>query len=430
MKDVSEVTACVVDQGTFLPVARALARGCERVLYWSPECRANKSVQQACIGEGIAGLERVAEFWPMLDEIDLFVFPDSDLAGLQLHLEQLGKAVWGSRLGQQYEQDRQLFLGTLEAIGLDVPGYEVAVGLEALREKLRRAEDKYVKISHYRADMETRHWRSWDLDEGWLDRLAVRLLPRVKDQTPFLIVDPVETELELGVDTYVVDRRLPGVLLQGYERERSAYFAAVTKRENLPEPSRRVLEAFAPLLAPLRYRNALSLELRVKGEQAHFIDATQRFGLPSSASQMALWKNFPEIVWAGANGQLLEPEYEEAYSIEVLLSSGPADEAVAVEVSGELEEWCHFAECCFIDGVYVFPPVEGGPSHDLGWLLAVGDTPAETLDRAKELVEQLPPGVKAELDSIAGVIAEIEQAQDEGHEFAREEMPEPSEVIP
>lgn len=126
------------------------------MLLFSPECRPWKSIRQECVGDGFDGVERIdeKEFWKLTDthEIDVYAFPDSDLAGLQLHLEGMGKAVWGSRLGQEYEQNRQMFMATLKKLGLDVPKFQQVVGLDKLRDHLRDREDVYIKISKYRAD--------------------------------------------------------------------------------------------------------------------------------------------------------------------------------------------------------------------------------------------------------------------------------------
>ena len=94
---------------------------------------------------------------------------------------------------------------TVEALGLDVAPYAKVVGLDDLREYLRDKEDKYVKVSHWRGDMETTHWRNWRLDQGWLDWMAVNLGPVLKNSMTFLVFDKIDTDLEIGADTYNVN---------------------------------------------------------------------------------------------------------------------------------------------------------------------------------------------------------------------------------
>lgn len=107
MKPISEVTFCLCDSGLFEPLAFCLAEQAQRVIIWSQDQRSFPSVKQACIGQGFDNIERVKDFWPYLDEIDCFTFPDIGQAALQLHLESIGKPVWGSRNGDILELDRE-----------------------------------------------------------------------------------------------------------------------------------------------------------------------------------------------------------------------------------------------------------------------------------------------------------------------------------
>lgn len=429
MKDLSDITVCVVDSGLFFQAARRMAEECRQVIYWSPDCRGFKSLRQGVIGYGFEKIRRVKEFYPFLDEIDLFLFPDSDLAGLQGHLSNLGKLVWGSRRGQVFEQDRQLFLETLAEIGLEVPPHHVCHGLDELRDYLKDREDKYIKISYWRGDMETFHWRNWKMDEGHLDWLAVRFGPFKRD-IDFLVFDKIETDLELGGDLYSIDGALPSLMLNGIEGKDKSYLAAVTKAEHMPEEIKGVIEAFRPKLVQTNYRNQLSLEVRVKGDTSWWIDATQRGGMPSSNSQWLLWKNWPQIVWHGANGILLEPEPAAEFSIEVMITSkgGDGETWDVAEVPAEIERWCRFSNCAYRDGCYVFPP-DDIRSQDLGWLAAIGNTPREVLDAAKEHADLLPDGLNADVEALADVIKEVESAMEQGIPFTDEEMPKPAEVL-
>lgn len=429
MKEIGEVTCCIVDTGLFVPMAMRMAESCKRVLYYSPDKRGFPSIKQGCIGDGFENVERVNEFWPMLSDVDLFCFPDSQHAGLQLYLESIGKAVWGSRQGQDLEQRRKYFMQVLEQIGLEVPVFVDILGLEALRHHLHDKEDKYIKISGWRGDMETTHWRSFRQDEGWLDWMAVNLGPVLKNHMHFLVFDSIETDLEIGCDTYNVDGRWPGLMLNGIEGKDKSYFAAVTKTQDMPEQIGTVLEALAPMLSKYRYRNQISMELRVKGDKAYYIDATQRGGMPSTASQHLLWKNFPEIVWGGSNGQLIQPQPAGQFSIETMITSkGGHDTWDVAEIPDELLPWCRFSNCCYVDGLFVFPPDEL-MGNDLGWLCAIGDTPKEALQAIKDQADMLPDGLNADVEALAPVIAEIESAGEQGIEFTHKPMPAPADAL-
>lgn len=428
MKDVKDLTVLVHDAGLFLPFARRMAEECKRVIFYNPDRRSFPSLKQASIGDGFEDIEVTLDFWPILKEIDLVCFPDIGNAGLQLHLEAQGIPVWGARTGDLIEINRERFLKELKDRGLDVPEFEVFNGIEALRDHLRNNDDQYIKVSRWRGDFETTHWRNWAMDSGWLDWLAYSLGP-VKEHMRFLVFPAINTTLEIGGDTYCVDGNWPNTMLNGLEHKDTTYFSAVTKRENMPEQIQAVLEAFGSFLGSRRYRNQWSMEVRVKDEKAYFIDATCRGGMPSSGSQQILWSNFPEIVWAGANGELVEPEPQANFSIECMVTSKTGKDCWdKVELPKSLEGWVRFSNCAFIDGCYAFPPDEFH-SGDLGWLCAIGDTPRQTLDAAKGLADQLPDGCDANLENLTGLIKEIEEAEKQDIPFTNDELPKPAEVI-
>ena len=426
--NISEVTFCVADSGLFLPLAQCLAERSKRVIVWSPDQRAFPSVKQAVIGDGFDNIERVRDFWPLLEEIDTFCFPDIGQSALQNHLASLGKPVWGSRNGDILELDREYFLEWLKDTGLDVPQYEVVEGWSALRDYLKDREDQYVKISRFRGDMETTHWRSWAQDEQWLYWLAINF-GSVKEHVRFLVFDKIDTDLEIGADTYNVDGQWPSLMLNGVEGKDKCYLSAVTKREDMPDQIKELLAAIGPKLAQFQYRNQISFEDRVKGDQHFYIDATQRGGMPSSGSQQLVWKNFPEIIHHGAHGQLIEPEPAAKFTIECMITSKCGKDLWdEVEIDPALLPWARFSNCCFVDGKFCFPPDE---THEgeLGWLVALGDTPKETFDRIKELADLLPDGLSADVESLSDIIKEVDHMEESEIPFTEKSMPEPAEVL-
>lgn len=405
-----------------------MAEKCKRVIYVSPDRRPYPSVKQDSIGDGFHDIERFREFWKLLPEIDLFVYPDVNLSEEQEYLRSIGKAVWGSASGDILELNREKFMRVIKEVGLDVPEFEPIVGWTNLRHYLRDQEDVYIKISRHRGDMETTHWRSWAQDENWLNWLAVNF-GSLKEHKRFLVFKSIDTDLEIGGDTYCVDGMFPNVMLNGLEWKDKSYFAAVTKRDEMPDQIQDILEAIGPVLSDYGYRNQISFEDRVKGDQHYYIDATQRGGMPSSGSQQLIWKNFPEIIWHGANGELLEPEPAAQFSIECMITSKCGKDLWdEVEIDPQLIPWARFSSCAYIDGRYCFPPDEFHEG-ELGWLVALGDTPAEVLERAKELADLLPDGLNADVEALAGVIKEIEEAKEEGIPFTDQPVPEPATVI-
>jgi len=428
MKPINDVVFCVITSGLFLPLANCLATQAKRVIVWSPDERDFPSVKQASMGSGFPDIERVREFWPLKNEISCFVFPDVSMPGLQLELESQGYPVWGSRNGVDLELKRERFMEVLGEIGLDVPPFHVCAGMDELRAYLRDNEDQFVKISRFRFDMETYHWRNWAMDEGWLDWLAYSLGP-VKDVLRFLVFAKIETDIEIGADTFNVRGQWPGLMLNAYEYKDTTLFSAVTKREEMPEQIQEIMLALTPYLTECNYRNQISFEDRVKGDKHYFIDATMRGGMPSSGSQQLLWGNFPEIVWAGANGELVEPVPWAKFSLECMVTAEAGDAPwIKCEFDQALFPWLRLSDCALINGIHCFPQEE---SHggELGWLVALGDSPQEVLDEAKRLADLLPDGCDAKLENLVGLIKEVETGEKAGVPFTSYPIPTPGEVV-
>lgn len=428
MKSTNEITACVIDHGgLYLPVALKLAETYKRVLYHDPSEHAFPKINDAMIGDGFPTLEKVESFWDYKKDIDLFVFIDSQGAPLQIELQNQGYPVWGSRRAEILEQSREYFHEVLGSVGLNVPRFERVVGVDALRAYLRHKTDQYIKLSKYRGSLETYHWKSYADDESELDAWVVRF-GGVKNLVPFLVFDAIETDLELGGDTYFVGK-FPGHLLDGYEHKDKGYFGAFKAYADLPEQTRSVMEAFAPLLAGHGHQNFWSMEIRVAGDEFYFIDPTPRGPIPALASQMEIYSNFAEIIWAGANGELVEPEPTGNFACECALKmKGDHHTWSSLEVPKELTQWMKLAEACFVDGRVWFPPGET-EDDDIGWLCHVDDTPTLTIKGLLEKVKLLPDGVTAATESLADLLKEIDVAQSEGIEFTEQKLPEPEIVV-
>ncbi len=439
MKELKDVTALVYDHGLFLvPLAQKLAEKCKHVYVTSPWETGFSTINAAILGDGFGAdnIERVDSLWDVKNKVDLFCFPDVQHSGEQRELESQGKAVWGSRCGDRLELYRELFLKTLAKVGLKVPKHTVVVGLDNLAALLKDKEDCYIKISKYRGTLETTHWRSWALDSDLLALWRMRMGPAGRKMR-FIVCDKIDTPLEIGGDTYGVNGRWPKRMLHGIEHKDESYFAAVTETAEMPEQIQQVMEAFAPILGEHGYANQFSMEVRVKDGVGNFIDATCRGGLPSTASQHEAWSNFAEIVWAGANGELVEPELATVgetgktvqYTAECLLTmKGDEDLWLTTEIPKELRRWMKLANVCRIDGQVAFPS-EQRLGDNIGWLVAVGHTPEETIERMNAQADLLPDGIDARTECLAYVLKEIHTEEEEGMEFGREKVPDPEIVL-
>ena len=320
MKEVQEVTACVVDYGTFVSVAKRLSSQYAKVYYYSPFEEEYLDARKCVIGDGIDGVERLDD--PLdpdvFDKIDLWIFPDIGFGGFQRHLRSLGKAVWGSMGADRLELYRTLFIKTLQELDLPLVNSVKLQGLSKLSDHLKTVKDKWVKINRYRANMET--WKHIDYKHSIpeLNRLAVEF-GGVQEHVWFVVQDQIETEIEIGYDGWSVDGWFPDKSFQGYEKKNELYLGSWMNYDDLPEAVRYVNEKFSTVMEKYGYRNDFATELRVLDDVPYFIDPTMRMPGQTGEHLLNTCSNLAEVKWKGANGELIQPEFTSRFSTESTL---------------------------------------------------------------------------------------------------------------
>lgn len=427
MKPVSEIVALVCDHGRFVPVAQRLARDYRQVFYWSPADTDCPSITRGCIGDGFDNIQRVNSPFEVKEQCDLFVFADVGFSALQKELRSQGKPVWGGFDADKLETNRGLFLNTIKEIGFPTPHFEPVRGITRLREHLREQTDKYIKISRWRGDFETLHWRSWEEDEGLLDYYAFKFGP-CKELIMFYVFDPIDTKIEDGVDTWCIDGKLPSICLHAMEAKDKALLGTMVPFKDIPEVVRGVTEEFAPVLAEYGYRQFFSTEVRITQQsQPFFIDPTLRAGSPPHQVQCELIGNYGEVIWHGANGECIDPEPTAEFGVQAIVNHAGEESAWdEVKIPDEIDPWFKCGFACKIDGKLCIPPGLG--SHAM-WLTATGDTIQKAIDNLKDHAAMLPDGMECRTDSIADLLKEIDTAEASGLAFTEQPVPEPAVVI-
>jgi len=355
------------------------------------------------------------------------VFPDVGFGGLQRELISQGFPVWGHHGGDVIETNRGLFLKTLEDVGMQVPGYKVIQGLTALREHLRDLEDKWIKISKWRGDWETLHWRDWSHDESTLDCYAYQLGP-AKDLIKFYVFDSIETDIEDGIDTYCIDGEFPSVVMHGCEMKDKGYVCSVQELSDIDKRVSIVNERFSPILKQYGYRGFFSSEVRIKDDLSYFIDPTCRSASPPSQVMVELFENIGEIIWRGANGECIDPLPTAQFGVQVLMSiDRDKNEWAVMDIPDSIRQWVKCGFSCEINGRVCIPPHQC--ENMIGWLVATGDTIDEAIKNLKDYAEELPEGVDCDVYSIAHIMKEMQTAKEEGIDFSDHKIPDPSSVI-
>lgn len=424
MKTTEEVTACVVDAGTFVELAAKLSERMEKVFYYTPWENEYIDAKRCIVGTGLEKVERLDEFLDpdVLPDIDLFVFPDIGYAGLQRHLRSLGKAVWGSMEGTDYELYRTRFLDMLAEVGLPVAPSKTVVGLSALERHLRGEKDKWIKVNRFRGNMETWHHVDAEHSEPILRGLADEF-GGVADKIIFVVQDPIPNAQEVGYDGFCVDGQFPSLSYQGYEKKNELYLGSWLKADEMPDAVKTVNKALSPLLEEIGYRNFIATEIR----DEFFIDPTMRMAGQTMEHVLETCTNLADVIWHGANGELVDPKFSSKFAAEATLHYTAGDDWKVLRIAPEDKKWFKLYQYCERDGLYHFPP---GRNDEVGVVIGNGETVEEAIDDLKahlELVKDEP--VHAELHCFADLVKEIKEAQAKGVHFSDKPLPTPAAVL-
>ncbi len=430
LKDISDVTALVYDYGIFYPIAERLARDYKKVYYHRPNGEAFETVAQSCLGDGHKKVHYVEDFWQIKKEVDVFVFPDCRDGGLQVELESQGFPVWGSKMTGQLERMRGQWIDKCQELSLPMPNTEKIQGLKALRSYLsdHEGESLFVKISRYRGDMETWETKDKYQVQNKLDYLALRFGP-LQEAITFYVQQPVETKIESGGDSYNVWGQYPDEVILGYERKAESYFATVKKAKHMPPEVWGPMRAIEPTLAEKRYANFISSEIRVGEKESFWLDPCFRAPSPAGEEQLEMYKNFGEIVYRGAQGELVQPKWLAKFCGEAVISyCGDRDSWKSIVVPEDVQRWVKLYACAYYDGAFHFPPSQ--EPEAIGCAVGLGDTPQEVLDHLKEIEEALKEQpVELHIEPMNALFREVETAEKAGLPFAEEPMPEPAAVL-
>jgi hypothetical protein len=426
MKDVKDISICLVDHGIFFGLAQQLAKSVKRVDYYSPGWeRGFSSCRDGSIGDGFEEVGLIHDLWEHKKDYDLFAFPDIQHSGIQLELESQGFPVWGSRTGDSLETLRLKFMRTVDSLGLEVASYRTFYGLSDLRDFLKKNNDKYIKISRWRADMETYHHINYELSRNWLDEKAV-VFGDLQDEIMFMVFDPIDTDLEVGYDGYSIDGWFPNMAIHGIEKKDQGYIGAAQHYDDLPEQVREVNNRFSEVLAGHRYRNFWSTEIRIVGNKFYFIDPTCRAGMPSGDGQFVLYKNLAEIMWRGAHGEVVEPEFSAKYVVQSLIEhNGDPDHWRTVQIEdGHYDHVRLLSPCKIRDNTYAISP-SSAAGETVGSVLTWGDDLEAAIKENQKLSKEISKSnpVTINTDAVVDVLKEMHSAAEQGVHLTDEKLP-------
>lgn len=432
MKAVEEVTCCVVDYGNFVSLADKLGETMKKVYYSPPNEREFQDIRDMIQGEGLDHVERISDFWDIIGEIDLFVFPDIGHGGLQRHLRGMGKAVWGSMGADELELYRTQFLEVLEDVGLPIVSSQEIVGLSDLRSYLKDKTNKWIKVNRFRANLETWHHFDNEHSQRTFDNLAV-IFGGAQDLVTFVVQDDLKSDMEIGYDGWCIDGKFPNQSFQGYEKKNELYLGSLLRNIDLPHEILTINSAMAPVLQKYGYRNWWATEIRVVKDVPYFIDPTARMPGQTGEHQLETCENLANILWYGANGVVVEPAFNWEFAAEATLHYDAESQNLAIaqewktlRIPESVAQWVKLGHYCKIDELYHMVPSKTG---ECGVVLGVGDSVQESIDHLKDnlkALDKLP--VHANTAGFADLLKSIKEAEAKGMMFGGE-IPEPESIL-
>ncbi len=411
-------TACVISPGMYMKCAERLARDFKRVLYHDPFWQsAFPKFTEAQVGEGLLeaeGVEKCNNFWDYIDEIDLFVFPDCGFSDLSDYLKSIGKRVWASGKAEYLELDRTDTLEYLKELKLKTPDYVEIKGLTKLRKYLETHEDVYIKTNVFRGTIETFHCYTYQLIMPLLDKLEGEL-SAVKDNMEFSVFDPIDG-VEVAGDLYTVNGQYPKRVPFGIEVKDMGWSARIKDFDDLHPKVKELFERIAPCLKDNGYCNFFSPEMRINLKEGLLTDFCCRFPSPVSEVYYEWLLNFSQIIWEGAGGTFIEPEYADQFAMTLVITSDWAKEHIqAIYFPKEISQWVKLRNYTIVDGCYYIIPDLIDKNDCIGVVVSFGKSLEDSAAKLNKLADQIKGyQVKISCAVVVEIQKEIERAKSFG----------------
>lgn len=388
-------TILVYDNGLFVEFALRLADYYKEVLYYCPWKSAYPRMTEAVVGSEWENgkqldtfdgkpFRRVLNVFDHIHEIDLAVFLDVYDGDLQVYLEEQGIPTVGSKKGENLELDRWGTKMMFKKDGMAVQPMKRFIGIDALREHLKKVDHKWVKISSYRATTETFEHVNYKLSEPVLDKLAFTLGP-ISKIVEFIVEDHIDAVVEQGVDTYTVNGEYPSKIICGTEVKDESYFCEVMDYEDISKGNKEVNKQMSKYYKDYNYTGFVSTEVRTTKDGINYaIDPCCRAGSPPSELYQEMFENLGEIVWGLGVDEIVEPVFKHKYGAELLIKSEWYMEShQAISFPEKYRNNIKLRNMLKIDGEYYILNLSG--CSEAGAVVVTGDSPEECKQKLLEI---------------------------------------------
>ena len=388
-------TKCIriYDMGLFCSFAQRLAEDFGRVEYFSPWAKEFPRERDKRIGKGLPGVHRIFDFWDGLDEVDRIWFPDVHCGDIAVHLRDIfeklpqvySAKILSSFYGENYELFRDWSKKQFKKMGLPIGPYEVVKGTDALRKFIKDHPGWFVKMDITRGDCESFDGLTLLLINDRLVQLESDL-GGIRNNVEFICEEPIKAEAEGGYDGICIGGQFPATCLCGHEYKDKSYFGVVTKYDKLPERIRNINDKLAPHLKKVGYQNFFSTEER----DGKLIDLCTRLGDPPNGSYQVNIENVSELIYEGADGKLVEPEWKHKFVGQVFMFSPWADlgKWQAISFPEKYAQYIRLRKATRIEGQYYVIPT-GEHNGVLGSIAYPGDDRGKIKETIKEIADSV-----------------------------------------
>jgi hypothetical protein len=242
---------------------------------------------------------------------------------MQKAVREMGIPIFGSGDGEDLEINRVEFHKLLDKVGLPSAKFELVHGVDDIRKYLMnpKNKDKWLKGNVWRGDFETYHHLSLAHTAPWLGEIAHKVGSH-GDDMDMLMFDPIDPAVEIGLDAYVIDDKIPPVNIIGYEVKGNGNVSKMVSE--IPSCITVVTDKFLPKLKDRSYFGPFSAEIRVKKGESWFIDPC--VSEDTEILTEAGWKYFKDLdrteKVATLNRNTLEIEYQYPTAYQVLPYDG------------------------------------------------------------------------------------------------------------
>ena len=417
MKSLSDVVCCFSEYGLFNELAVQASQVFKHVFYYNPSWKnAFPSSKDITISSGIDNLTVIKDFWDYKKYIDFYWYPDIYDGDTQAELRSQRIPVWGSGKTEWLERDRFRTTEWMKSVGLPTPERKEIIGIDELR---KLPKGWHIKLDEFRDDSETFKKLGDPTMDAYWDALSLTLGHR-KNTYRFMAEKNIPDAVEFGADIYTVDGQLPTYGLWGLEVKGCGYVGKISKVDSLPMPLKKVNEKLSEVFKEEEMKGAFSTEVRItKDRKGYLIDPCMRNGNPPFQSEMEIISNLPEIAWAGANGELVQPKIKARYCAQVTMSSEFASKSeVAFEFPESIRKFVKIKNVAKSEGVYYYIPNKDSKIESIGSIIGLGNTLDEAIEQCKKNVEQVK-AFRLEVDTHAldDGKAETDKSKDFGISF-------------